>query len=562
MSLQPDDPRLTAYALGELDDPADREAVMAAVRADPELQLAVEDIRKTAQQLQQALAEDTAPGLSRAEKAALTGTAAGSADDDAPGVLSQRQRQRLPSQSRRRSRKLVSFPVIITAAAAAVLVLMLTVQNWLEGPLGPVLAENSPPPDTEETPQEPVAEVESDLAGAVKVTTKPGDPTLRKGPRMERAAAAPAVDELVAATETQAPDVGLLAPLNVIVTGSEVFDEAITFDPDVLRPEWGTLGGLGDQLAEATKAQRPVVEPGSDGAPTMIASSFASPPGVGASIMLDAEEDRLLAPDNDAALALGVRRRAPGEVGTGGIVAVVPQPAAVPTPNLEVAAVATTPRNFVGTSTGAMPLQEQTLDLAEVTSVAPTTVTNRVGLNNGSYRYAASELTPALKGQRVNVNFNLLETDLSAERASESLLRLYAGAGARDDTAAFDSFAPPPSPPSVPLQSVPEVIRSMQAQGIPVQLGPVQVQGTVLEVLPGFVNVNLDLQGLDRPVPVQLPLSQVVWVDAPRPLPDRAASAVSAEATPDTVRARVDSGDAAEAEADSGEAAEEVAPGP
>src|SRR3954471_24450408 len=55
MRLSPDDPRLTAYALGELDGD-ERAAVEAALRHDPSARAAVEGIRATAAQIESALA--------------------------------------------------------------------------------------------------------------------------------------------------------------------------------------------------------------------------------------------------------------------------------------------------------------------------------------------------------------------------------------------------------------------------------------------------------------------------------------------------------------------------
>lgn len=57
--LLPDDPRLTAYALDEL-EAAERAAVEAAVRADPALQAAVTEIRATAMQLEAVFGAETA----------------------------------------------------------------------------------------------------------------------------------------------------------------------------------------------------------------------------------------------------------------------------------------------------------------------------------------------------------------------------------------------------------------------------------------------------------------------------------------------------------------------
>ena len=53
--LSPDDPKLTAYALGEL-DPVEQAAVEAAVRADPALQAAVAELRAFTHDLSGALA--------------------------------------------------------------------------------------------------------------------------------------------------------------------------------------------------------------------------------------------------------------------------------------------------------------------------------------------------------------------------------------------------------------------------------------------------------------------------------------------------------------------------
>jgi anti-sigma factor RsiW len=57
-TLRPDDPKLTAYALGELDGD-ERAAVEVALRENPALRSVVEDIRATAQQLEAALAAES-----------------------------------------------------------------------------------------------------------------------------------------------------------------------------------------------------------------------------------------------------------------------------------------------------------------------------------------------------------------------------------------------------------------------------------------------------------------------------------------------------------------------
>ncbi|PTX95671.1 von Willebrand factor type A domain-containing protein [Opitutus sp. ER46] len=58
--LSPDDPKLTAYALGELPE-SDRAAVEAALREDPAARAAVEQIRQFAQRLETALAHEPEP---------------------------------------------------------------------------------------------------------------------------------------------------------------------------------------------------------------------------------------------------------------------------------------------------------------------------------------------------------------------------------------------------------------------------------------------------------------------------------------------------------------------
>lgn len=58
--LSPDDPRLTAFALGELDG-EDQAAIAAVVAAQPELQSVVEEIRRAAEELTAALAAEPLP---------------------------------------------------------------------------------------------------------------------------------------------------------------------------------------------------------------------------------------------------------------------------------------------------------------------------------------------------------------------------------------------------------------------------------------------------------------------------------------------------------------------
>src|SRR5262245_44688283 len=61
-NLTPDDPRLTAYALGELEG-EERAAVEAALRHDPGLRAMVEEIRQTATSVREALADEPMPSV-------------------------------------------------------------------------------------------------------------------------------------------------------------------------------------------------------------------------------------------------------------------------------------------------------------------------------------------------------------------------------------------------------------------------------------------------------------------------------------------------------------------
>jgi len=72
MKLLPQDPRLTAYALGEIEDPKEHAEIKSAVEASPELQAAVASIRETGDWLSAELAKEPAPTISEFEKAQLS----------------------------------------------------------------------------------------------------------------------------------------------------------------------------------------------------------------------------------------------------------------------------------------------------------------------------------------------------------------------------------------------------------------------------------------------------------------------------------------------------------
>jgi anti-sigma-K factor RskA len=70
MKINPDDPRLTAYALGEL-DAADRQAIEAELEKADEFRQAVEEIVRTAALLNAELTPEPLPGLTHAQRLAI-----------------------------------------------------------------------------------------------------------------------------------------------------------------------------------------------------------------------------------------------------------------------------------------------------------------------------------------------------------------------------------------------------------------------------------------------------------------------------------------------------------
>lgn len=71
MKILPEDPRLTAYALGEIEDEFERAEIEAAVAADPELTSIVEATRALARELGEGLAAEPIPELSEFTRARL-----------------------------------------------------------------------------------------------------------------------------------------------------------------------------------------------------------------------------------------------------------------------------------------------------------------------------------------------------------------------------------------------------------------------------------------------------------------------------------------------------------
>ncbi len=104
MKISKTDPRLTAYAFGEIDDPEERTEIAAAITADPELHVEVEAIRSIGDLLLSGLEVEAAPELSEFEKAKM---------EQAPQ----------PKKKRSLIQVIISWP-IVTSAAAALLALL------------------------------------------------------------------------------------------------------------------------------------------------------------------------------------------------------------------------------------------------------------------------------------------------------------------------------------------------------------------------------------------------------------------------------------------------------
>lgn len=133
MKLSPEDPRITAYALGEIEDPAERAEIEAAVADSPELQAAVAEIQSMGALLGESFAAEPLPELTEFEKARL---------EQAP------QTNHVGSRFKQGMRRY--WPHIIgLAAAVAIAAVMIPQRYSVERPY----ALNVPKPETEPAPQ-------------------------------------------------------------------------------------------------------------------------------------------------------------------------------------------------------------------------------------------------------------------------------------------------------------------------------------------------------------------------------------------------------------------------
>ena len=114
-SFNPDDPRLTAFVLGELDD-ADRAAVKQLLEASPEARAFVDDLQDTIGVLRDELSSEPAPALTDEQRAALQDAAESTEPDET--VTETR-------QTRTHSRRALLAGTIATVAALSIVVAVL-----------------------------------------------------------------------------------------------------------------------------------------------------------------------------------------------------------------------------------------------------------------------------------------------------------------------------------------------------------------------------------------------------------------------------------------------------
>ncbi|MEX0324966.1 MAG: von Willebrand factor type A domain-containing protein [Puniceicoccaceae bacterium] len=114
MKFSVNDPKITAYALGEIDDPKERQEIEAAVAASEELQQAVASIREMGDLLSESLAAEPVPELSEFDTARME-----QVPDEQPVT-----RKRLID-------RVLTWPALSAAVAAAVLAMVLVPQGLL-----------------------------------------------------------------------------------------------------------------------------------------------------------------------------------------------------------------------------------------------------------------------------------------------------------------------------------------------------------------------------------------------------------------------------------------------
>jgi len=267
----PDDPRLTAFALGELEG-AEHAAVAAAVAADPALQAIVEDIRDTAGRLTTALAAEPLP-------------------EPAPPV-------RLEAYRTVRPARIFRLPYwgMAALAAAACLTIVITLRELPQAqrPAQPAPAEAvSAPAPAPVAPTSAVANAQPsnhvDIQFPVKAerlaaeTSAPAADTEYWGAVMPNPPAPPAKPPLPRVAKAEAPpeatagsteEVVKLAPFEVTAEATRGYSAASTLAGSRLRTAPGDAGSAITVVTRAYVADADANETGSH--PTAAIGGFAA----------------------------------------------------------------------------------------------------------------------------------------------------------------------------------------------------------------------------------------------------------------------------------------------
>ena len=145
-AFNPDDPRLTAFALGELDG-ADRDEIEQLIAASPEAAAAVRDIEDTVGILNGSLAEEPAPELSEEQRTAIfSGVVvdANSKADSRPSkpiakiAAASALAGSVEADDLMQAPSVRSFPWAIAGSLVASTVVMIGVVSWMPGTNSPL----------------------------------------------------------------------------------------------------------------------------------------------------------------------------------------------------------------------------------------------------------------------------------------------------------------------------------------------------------------------------------------------------------------------------------------
>jgi Ca-activated chloride channel family protein len=168
MKLSVNDPKLTAYALGEIENEAERAAIEAAVAESAELSQAVREIREMGALLSAGLGAEAVPELSELDKARM---------EQVPAAE--------PAKGRPLVARILSWPALSAVAAAAAVALFVFVlvppYGTMNQPVGDAFVDNDrivelevapPPPEQRAEPGRDKPKVEGMLPAVVSMELK------------------------------------------------------------------------------------------------------------------------------------------------------------------------------------------------------------------------------------------------------------------------------------------------------------------------------------------------------------------------------------------------------